>query len=288
MYGVNSPQPCFFTKMCYNKVNRIYRGEEMELGERLYQARLEAGLSQKQLCGDKITRNMLSQIEHGTAKPSMATLQYLAGRLGKPLGYFLGEETTPNTQVILSARQAWQTGDAQGVLAALEGYQPDAFLDNEYYLMIAMANLALADEALEQGKTEYARFLLEQAERSEEKTLYTQGLTKKRLLLQCRAGMVVGELPDNTWDCIARGQMALDKGNPGDALRFLQGAADLSNVHLQFLMGKANQALGNYEAAIVNYLGAENAFSQVVAELEICYRELGNYKKAYEYACKQR
>ena len=32
----------------------------MELGEKLKQARLEAGLSQRQLCGEEITRNMLS------------------------------------------------------------------------------------------------------------------------------------------------------------------------------------------------------------------------------------
>ena len=34
----------------------------MELGEKLLQARQEAGLSQRQLCGDVITRNMLSLI----------------------------------------------------------------------------------------------------------------------------------------------------------------------------------------------------------------------------------
>ena len=32
----------------------------MELGEKLRLARLEAGLSQRALCGDEITRNMLS------------------------------------------------------------------------------------------------------------------------------------------------------------------------------------------------------------------------------------
>ena len=51
----------------------------MELGEKLRQARLEAGLSQRQLCGEDITRNMLSQIEHGSAKPSMKTLQVYQG-----------------------------------------------------------------------------------------------------------------------------------------------------------------------------------------------------------------
>ena len=43
----------------------------MELGEKLRLARLEAGMTQRQLCGDEITRNMLSQIENGTARPSM-------------------------------------------------------------------------------------------------------------------------------------------------------------------------------------------------------------------------
>ena len=54
----------------------------MELGQRLRQARQAAGLSQRQLCGDTITRNMLSQIENGTARPSMQTLEILAERLG--------------------------------------------------------------------------------------------------------------------------------------------------------------------------------------------------------------
>jgi transcriptional regulator with XRE-family HTH domain len=54
----------------------------MELGQRLRQARLEAGLSQRQLCGDTITRNMLSLIENGSARPSMDTLRCLAARLG--------------------------------------------------------------------------------------------------------------------------------------------------------------------------------------------------------------
>ena len=35
----------------------------MELGQRIKQARLEAGLSQRQLCGQRLTRNMLSLIE---------------------------------------------------------------------------------------------------------------------------------------------------------------------------------------------------------------------------------
>ena len=55
----------------------------MDIGGKLKAARLEAGLSQRQLCGEIITRNMLSQIENGSAQPSMETLCQLAARLGK-------------------------------------------------------------------------------------------------------------------------------------------------------------------------------------------------------------
>ena len=60
----------------------------MDLGEKIKAARLGLGLSQRQLCGEAITRNMLSQIENGSAKPSMQTLRYLAERLGKSVSYF--------------------------------------------------------------------------------------------------------------------------------------------------------------------------------------------------------
>ena len=63
----------------------------MTMGERLRQAREEAGLSQRQVCGDQITRNQLSQLEHDRVGPSVETLRYLARQLGKPVSYFLGE-----------------------------------------------------------------------------------------------------------------------------------------------------------------------------------------------------
>ena len=78
----------------------------MELGQRIRQLRLSKGMSQRQLCGDVITRNMLSQIENGSARPSMDTLSYLAARLEKPVSFFLEEDTvtSPNQAVMTRAR----------------------------------------------------------------------------------------------------------------------------------------------------------------------------------------
>lgn len=63
----------------------------MSLGSRIRQARLAAGLTQAQLAGDTVTRNMLSLIENDAAEPSVRTVQALAGRLGLPVGYFFEE-----------------------------------------------------------------------------------------------------------------------------------------------------------------------------------------------------
>ena len=61
------------------------------LGQKIKNARLEMGLTQKELCGGDITRNMLSRIETGDAYPSLETLCCLASRLGLPPGYFIDD-----------------------------------------------------------------------------------------------------------------------------------------------------------------------------------------------------
>lgn len=56
-----------------------------ELGRRIREARLAKKLTQAEVVGDFITRNMLSQIESGSALPSVKTLQYLSRVLEVPM-----------------------------------------------------------------------------------------------------------------------------------------------------------------------------------------------------------
>lgn len=153
----------------------------MDLGEKLRRARQKAGLSQRQLCGDVITRNMLSQIESGKARPSMSTLQYLAGQLGKPVGYFLDETValSANVEVMDRARQAYAARDHAGVLSILEEYrQPDELFAQEERYLAALAALALGEEYLEQGNALQAVPLLEQIDRSG--IYYRQEMERRR------------------------------------------------------------------------------------------------------------
>ncbi|MCH5324908.1 MAG: helix-turn-helix transcriptional regulator [Eubacterium sp.] len=62
------------------------------LGKRIKEARLQRKMTQSELVGDFITRNMLSRIESGNACPSVKTLEYLAQRLDIPFGQLMDDD----------------------------------------------------------------------------------------------------------------------------------------------------------------------------------------------------
>ena len=141
----------------------------MDLGEKLRRARQEAGLSQRQLCGDTITRNMLSQIENGSANPSMATLRFLAERLGKNISYFLQEDTvlSPNPTLLQQARQAYAEHKYATVLEMAQQYQgPDPLFDAEFHYLCALCALSLAEQFVSLQDWIAAEPLLENINRS--------------------------------------------------------------------------------------------------------------------------
>ena len=268
----------------------------MELGEKLRQARLAAGLSQRQLCGDEITRNMLSQIEHGTARPSMATLTYLAARLEKPVSFFLDEEavTSPNQQAMADARACWEAGDAAGVQKALESYQaPDPVFHREMELLDRLSRLALADAALAEGKSIYAGELLAPLEPIRE-GYCAQALERRRLLLlgriaPTRRQELCRELPSLDGELLLRARDALDRGQFDRSAHLLEAAEDQENPDWNFLRGEVYLAREQFAEAAACYHRAEDAYpAKTAPRLERCYRELEDFKRAYEYACKQR
>lgn len=270
----------------------------MELGQKIKQARLEAGLSQRQLCGEEITRNMLSLIENGSARPSMDTLGYLAARLGKTVAYFLEEQavTSPNQALMEQARAAWTAGEPGRAMEVLADYrEPDGVFDRERWLLDALCRLALAEQALREEKSAYAVSLLEQAAEAGAKTdYYSPALERQRLLLLYRARpasaqSLAAELPDWTEELLLRGRAALEDGDPNLCAAILDAGAPTEREEWHFLRAEAWLALKDYAQAAEHYRRAETAYPrQTALRLEQCYRELEDYKLAYFYACKQR
>ena len=264
----------------------------MELGEKLRQARIEAGLSQRQLCGEEITRNMLSLIENGSAKPSMKSLQYLAGRLGKSVSYFLEETAvlSPNREVMESARQLYDSGNFKEADRVLEDYRfPDPVYHREQEILWLLIRLALAEEAIRQERFVYAAELLKQ---TPVKTAYlTEELERRRLLLlgTIPGQAVVSRLPSIDGELLLRAEAAIVEKNLSGAAHLLEAMENRNTPKWHLLRGTVYLQQKKWKSAAGHLQSAETEFPQAVCPLlEICYRELGNFQKAYEYACKQR
>ena len=240
----------FLRKVCYNQVNHVYRGDQMDLGEKIRQARLDAGLSQRQLCGEEITRNMLSLIEHGTARPSMKTLRMFAQRLGKPISYFL-EEGAEDPTVLTQSAEALRQGT----------------------------------EALAEGKSIYAAQLLEQ--------VMSPLLFREKLLLSARIPganltQICRELPSLDEELRIRAESALIREDLSRCRSLLEACEDREAPKWLLLMGKLHMAQSHWAEAAACLEAVEAAFSDAVPLLEVCFRELGDFQRAYEYACRQK
>lgn len=264
----------------------------MELGEKLRSARMDAGLTQKQLCEGIVTRNMLSQIENGTARPSMATLTEFARRLGKSVSYFLEDTAvvSPNTQVMTQARQLFDSGEYARAAAVLESYrEPDGVYDREKQLMEKLCILELASQAIRLGRLPYAGQLLKKGAKP---TVYcAELLERERLLL---LGQIPGEkvsekLPSLDRELLLRAKETLGKGDTGKAAALLDACTEQESPRWKLLRGKIWLAGRQYRKAAQCLLSAEKAYpGETAPMLEVCFRELGDYRRAYEYACKQK
>lgn len=239
----------------------------MTMGQRIRQARMEAGLSQRELAGTEITRNMLSSLEHDAANPSVATLRYLSERLGKPVSFFLGEDGESE------AVAAFREGNYRRCRELLQG------AEKEWLEPVAL--LREAEQAFSDDRIPYARELLQKLE-GLTSPLFGPGSARLAALLRVRCG-VSTEIPEDD-TLLLKARAAITDGRCDDAKRYLN-AADHRDSGWHHLMGECAFHAGDYAAAKDHYHRCEENYD-VRSRLEICYRELEDYKMAYFYAKK--
>ncbi|MBO7252457.1 MAG: helix-turn-helix transcriptional regulator [Oscillospiraceae bacterium] len=263
----------------------------MELGEKLRTARMEIGLTQKQVSQGIVTRNMLSQIENGSARPSMKTLEQLAKRLGKNISFFLEDTAvlSGNCHLMEQVRDLFDEGKYDAALLALEAYRPrDAVFDRERSVVENLCLLALAEKALEEGKKVYAKDLLGKMTNPVYCGVF---FSRSRLLLEGRLGFseVSEKLPQLDPELMLRAKEAAQKKNYRRAAALLDACENQHSPDWLLLRGKIRFAEGEFEKAKSCLMAAEGTYpAQTAPMLEVCCRELGDYKGAYEYACKQK
>lgn len=315
-FGVASPEI-----LCYYEVNISYQrigGERVTLGQKIKEARIERKMTQKEVVGDYITRNMLSKIENDSATPSVKTLEYLAGALGLPAGYFMshteGDELTP--EAVDSARSTFRDKRYRNCLALLEELKiEESGYGDEVLLLKARASLFLAREILDSGKPEEAKGLVEDAVYYNGQSMYGDAnFRAEAMLLSSKCQLETGSDFEAAIELYRNARR--DTGQD-EAYRLLMaeyymavGDGDAASYHMEklenvsgsfapeylLLKGRMDIKNENYQNAAKQLRKAENLaadsgnsrlLSSLYAMLEECYRELEDYKMAYHYASKQ-
>ena len=124
------------------------------LGKRIKEARIARKLTQSEVVGDFITRNMLSQIESGVATPSIKTLQYLAKVLSIPAAELIDDEKNQEQvedryELLLFAKECLKN-ERYAEVVELQERQEDDLLD-EIQALSAKAYYELAKKTAEEG-----------------------------------------------------------------------------------------------------------------------------------------
>ena len=153
---------------------------------------------------------------------------------------------------------------------------------------IGSGRLHLAEEAIGDGREPYALELLEAvAALGKDAAYYSEDLEQRRCLLLGRIPGQVVNLPGLDEALTVQATSALAGGDVQRAAHLLDGAEDRTAPCWNILRGKCHMALGEFPEAAKCFLAAEGEYN-VLRELEICYREMGDYKNAYIYACRQK
>ena len=172
--------------------------DPVELGKRIKEARLARKMTQADVVGDFITRNMLSQIESGTANPSVKTLTYIAKVLQLPVNYLLPDELeTPDAQeqtvqdreieALRGFKNAYMRGDYKKAAEYALPYSESGELYDEACCVLAMSYLELAKT--EQNARDAVSFAKKAAEYAD------KGIFKKREI-RASALLMIDELAE--------------------------------------------------------------------------------------------
>lgn len=280
----------------------------MNIGERIKQLRLSKLMTQADLAGTQITRNMLSSIEHGTALPSLPTAIYIAQRLNVSVGYLLAEEKNElayrKMEGMSNIRRAFSAGDHEGCLALLAAFGEDA--DDELSLIRAECEYGIARSAFENGRLRLAAAALDRALSACEKTVYDTAWLRERIAVCFRyitgiSSTLVSDVLDaeEIERACAFGDVLVEYAMASEALRsehtevaslFIQRHANsLYAARLSALMLMRQGAYPAAQAALEALLARDELtfgvlLYEVFGDLELCYRKNDDYKRAYEFA----
>lgn len=148
----------------------------MNIGEKIRRLRTEKLMTQAELAGENMTRNMLSLIEQSRATPSLQSLYYLASRLNVTPALLLAdaseEQTITKYSKITDIRLAYKKGSYRICIDLCKKLLEKGDSDDELKLILAESTLALAKEELFSDRVRNTAALLDEAFLYSYETMY--------------------------------------------------------------------------------------------------------------------
>ncbi len=280
----------------------------MNIGEKIRELRVAKLMTQSELAGDHITRNMLSCIENGTAHPSLSTILYIAGRLNVPAGFLLAEEGDEivyrKMNSLANIKSAYTAGDVWGCRSLCLSGCPDP--DDEICMLLADCDAGIACEEFWKGRLRSAcRFFDEALEYAERTVYHTEHIEAQARIyfryMRRISTTLYSDVLDEEKSLHIQAETAfsqylsaleaLDNENSADAVSFLEHAEEDSFFakHIRIRLWMENQKFSEAKKLLSELLKGEEPLNEIIlytvlCDLEVCCRETDDFKGAYTYA----
>lgn len=272
----------------------------MRLGEKIRELRKERGMTQAALAGERITRNMLCEIEKGKAAPSLDTLSHIAKALGVPIAYLLDEEETPaeyrKRAAMGDIRAAYRDGrfaECYQHLLELSGTP-----DDEVSLMLAVCALKLGKAAFHSGNMDTAHTYFESAMTHASHTIYpTESIFSSALIYSAISANTSS--PKRAFD-IQKYRSFAAKAAEDELFAYMSddpGYTYTNEFYAAHEQIKLLMRERRYQDAIPRLLALEERKGEsgmsayflfrLYSDMEIAYRELHDFERAYKYSAKR-
>ena len=278
----------------------------MTIGKRIKKIRNEKAMTQSELAGTFITRNMLSLIESGNAQPSLPTIQYLAERLNVPAGILIEDDKYEylyrRAASVENIRHAYAAENYRICLDLCQGLE-GSVEDDEINLIRAECCIAIAKEEFSEGHLKHACKNFDKACEYSKKTLYNTSRIVAEAYVYCNYMQDIIS-PSLFADCVDEDivyELALSDEFCRYACCFLNKKSNIEScselfknkIYDDHIKSVSAIKKGDYEIAyklLIDILNGNNSVPSpimydVFKELEVCCKEIGDFKGAYEYSC---
>jgi len=286
----------------------------MNIGSKIKKIRVEKLMTQSELAGNVITRNMLSQIENGIAQPSLGTILHISQKLGVPAGYLLSEGEEEfiynKAKVMRDIRRAYSDKNFELCYDICN----DSFdeFDDEIELILTDCCIGTAEEYIKGGKLYSARQLLDEALNHAANTIYSTVTQKNSIYImfhllktlsptldsdEIDTEIGTGILNPSLFGDVFCKYIAILSGKQSelDADKLLYNAGELSEQDKLFIAHiKARRCLLSREyrkasTILRSIMDGETVPSRLLlyiccGDMEKCCKEMEDYKGAYEFS----